>query len=62
MLLRPTLSEFLLAGLTAPAVSQSGTVRYDQAVKLEFNLPPAGRMPLSKVRPMLLTFSPEMVL
>lgn len=65
-MLRPTLSVFLLAGLTAPAVSQSGTVRYDQAVKLEFNLPPnspmAGRMPRSNVRPMLLTFSPEMVL
>ncbi|HRP07024.1 MAG TPA: GLPGLI family protein [Gemmatimonadales bacterium] len=65
-MLRPTLSLFLLAGLTAPAVSQSGTVRYDQAVKLEFNLPPnspmAGRLPRSNVRPMLLTFTPEMVL
>ena len=65
-MLRPILPMFLIVGLTATAQAQSGTVRYDQSNRIEFNLPPnspmADRMPRASVRPMLLTYSPEVVL
>lgn len=65
-MLRPILPLFLIVGLVAPAGAQSGTVRYDQSNRLDFNLPPnspmAGRLPRASVRPMLLTYSPEIVL
>ena len=65
-MLRPTLFLLLLLGLALPAGAQSGTVRYDQSTRLDFNLPPnspmAGRLPRSTVRPMVLTYSAELAL
>src|SRR5690606_2134035 len=49
--------------LAGPLVAQSGTVRYDQSTRLNFNFPPnspmASRAPRSMVKPMVLTFSPD---
>lgn len=68
-MLRLMLPLFLIAGLVSEAPAQSGTVRYDQSNRLDFNLPPnspmaqmASRLPRASVRPMLLTYTPEMVL
>ncbi len=56
----------LLVGLPLLATAQSGTVRYDQSTRLDFNLPPnspfASRMPKARVKPMQLTYSSEATL
>ncbi|MES2306529.1 MAG: GLPGLI family protein [Gemmatimonadota bacterium] len=66
MKFRPLLLSTLLAGLPALASAQSGTVRYDETIPLDFKLPPnspmAGRLPKSSTKPMQLTFSPEAAL
>lgn len=56
----------LLVGVPLAATAQSGVVRYDQATRLEFRLPPGmptpPRMPRARVKPMQLTFSPAATL
>ncbi|MEO8478354.1 MAG: GLPGLI family protein [Gemmatimonadota bacterium] len=56
----------LLVGLPVLVTAQSGTVLYDQATRLDFNLPAnspfASRIPKNTVQPMQLTFSPEATL
>ena len=65
-MLRPVFPLLLVAGAVAPVAAQSGTIRYDQATRLEFNLPPnspmAGRLPRSQVRPMIVSYNSDMVL
>ncbi len=50
-----------VAALALPLAAQSGTIRYDQATRLDFDIPrdsPFFRdLPSSRVRPMVLTFS-----
>lgn len=66
MKFRPLLLSTLLAGLPGLATAQSGTVRYDETIPLDFKLPPnspmAGRLPKSTTKPMQLTFTPEAAL
>lgn len=56
----------LLVGAPLLASAQSGTVRYDQATRIDFRLPPGmpapSRMPRSRVQPMQLTYSPAATL
>lgn len=56
----------LLIGLPVLATAQSGTVQYDQATRLDLNLPAnspfASRIPKNTVKPMQLTFTPEATL
>ena len=60
----------LMVGLPGVAFSQSGTVRYDQATRLDFNLPPnmprnsdfLANLPKNTVRPMQLQFNAEAAL
>lgn len=56
----------LLLGLPVLAPAQSGTVQYDQATRLDLNLPAnspfASRMPRNTVKPMQLTFTPQATL
>jgi hypothetical protein len=64
-MLRPVMMFSLAAAVAAPLSGQSGVVRYDQATRIDFTPPPgvqipAGRIPRSSVRPMLLTFTPGM--
>lgn len=57
----------LLVGLPLVASGQSGVVRYDQATRFDFTLPPEmarnpqimANMPKAAVRPMQLRFTPE---
>jgi hypothetical protein len=63
----------LIVGLPMAANSQSGVVRYDQATRLDIQLPPEmarnpqimasiGNMPKNTVQPMQLRFTPEAAL
>jgi hypothetical protein len=58
----------LLIGLPVVASGQSGTVRYDQATRIDFQAPPnmpremVANIPKASVRPMQLRFSAEAVL
>lgn len=56
----------LLVGLPVLATAQSGTVQYDQATRLDINLPAnspfASRIPKNMVKPMQLTFTPAATL
>lgn len=56
----------LLVGLPLLATAQSGTVLYDQATRLDLNLPAnspfASRIPKNIVKPMQLTFTPAATL
>lgn len=56
----------LLVGLPVLATAQSGTVQYDQATRLDINLPAnspfASRIPKNTVKPMQLTFTPKATL
>lgn len=57
----------LLAVVPGVAIGQTGTVQYDQATRLEFNLPPnmprnpefMANLPRASVRPMQLTFNDQ---
>lgn len=56
----------LFIGVPALLTAQSGVVQYDQATRLDFNMPAnspwASRMPKNTVKQMKLTFTPEATL
>jgi hypothetical protein len=69
-MIRSTLLCAVLVGLPAVSTAQSGTVRYDQATRFDFELPPGmaqnpaflANMPKASVRPMQLTFDADATL
>jgi hypothetical protein len=67
-MIRATALCALLAGLPLAASGQSGTVRYDQATRIDFQAPPnmprefVANIPKASVRPMQLRYTPEAAL
>lgn len=69
-MIRATALWVLLVGMPGVALSQSGTVRYDQANRLDFNFPPnmprnaefMANLPKNSVKPMQLQFNAKAAL
>lgn len=66
MKFRPLLVPVVLLGWPALGTAQSGTVRYDQSTRFDFNVPAnspmAGRMPRAFTKQMQLTYSKDATL